>query len=61
VGILLHDSMSIEEANKDENHLWFLYEHGETIKRDNISPNSKMKFFGHRDYWNDLVASRYVF
>jgi hypothetical protein len=47
MGILLHDSMSIEEANEYENHLWFLYEHGGIVKRDNISPNSKMKMFGH--------------
>ncbi len=57
MGILLHDSMSIEVANEYENHLWFLYDHGGTIKRDNISPNSKMKMFGHRDYWSNLVAS----
>jgi hypothetical protein len=49
MGILLHDSMSIEEANEYENHLWFLYEHGGNIKKDNIFSNSKMKMFGHRD------------
>jgi hypothetical protein len=45
--ILLRDSTSIEEANKYKNHLWFLYEHGGTITKDNISPNSKMKMFGN--------------
>jgi hypothetical protein len=47
MGILLHDSMSIEEANEYKNHLWFLYEHGGTVTRDNISPNSKMKMFAN--------------
>ncbi len=33
MGILLHDFMSIEEANEYENHLWFLHEHGGNVKR----------------------------
>jgi hypothetical protein len=47
MGILLRDSTSIEEANEYKNHLWFLYEHGGTITRDNISSNSKIKMFGN--------------
>jgi len=47
MGILLHDSMSIEEANEYKNHLWILYEHGGIVTRDNISPNSKMKMFAN--------------
>jgi hypothetical protein len=57
MGILLRDSTSIEEANEYKNHLWFLYEHGGTITRDNISSNSKMKMFGNEDCRSDLVAS----
>jgi hypothetical protein len=49
MGILLHDSMSIVEANEYENHLWFLYEHCGTIKREKVFANSKMKMFGHQD------------
>ncbi len=47
MGILLCDSTSIEEVNEYKNHLWFLYEHGGTVIRDNISPNSKIKMFGN--------------
>jgi hypothetical protein len=41
--------MSIVEANEYENHLWFLYEHCGTIKREKVFANSKMKMFGHQD------------
>jgi len=41
--IMLHDSMSMDQANEYENYLW----HIGFIQRDNVFLNLEMKMFGH--------------
>jgi hypothetical protein len=57
-GILLHDAIPMEKANEFENHLAFLYEHGASCKRAQVSATSRMVMASHHDYRGDLAASR---
>jgi hypothetical protein len=47
MSIMLHDSMSIEQANEYKNYLWFSYYHNGFVQRDNAFLNLEMKMFEH--------------
>jgi hypothetical protein len=39
MNIMLHDSMSMDQANEYENYLWFSYYHNGFVQRDNVFLN----------------------